>query len=308
MALTDAELVHLAQSGEIGGLAILLERHRARLYATGVAMLGPGPHNEDLVHDVFLVAVRRLDSLRDPDAAGGWLVGIARNLGLQRLRGRRELPLGDVSGRGDPSQDAGPEQVLDAHALGDWVWATLGDLSEPLRDVVVLRYFSGASSYEAIAAVLGVPVGTVRSRLSEARRKLAATLQAQADRAHGDHAALVRARRAFFLWVNDEYNRGVGCTRLASALSPDAELTSADVAQKVYRGPEAIARGLEGDLEAGVRLRLLDVVAGEGITVVEGAFENPVDDPDHCPPMTTQVFLHRGEQIRGVRLHYADGA
>jgi RNA polymerase sigma factor (sigma-70 family) len=305
VVLTDAELVRLAQSGDIDGLAVLLERHRARLHATGVAILGPGPHNEDLVHDVFLVAVRVLDSLRDPEAAGGWLAGIGRNLCLQRLRERRDLPLGDVSAREDRSGDAGPEQVLDAHALGDWVWTTVGGLSQPLRDVVVLRYFSGASSYEAIAAVLGVPVGTVRSRLSEARRKLAAALLERADHAHSDHAALVGARRALFLWINDEYNRGVGCERLVSALTSDAELTSAAVAEEVFRGPAAIARGLESDLEAGVRLRVLDVIAGEGITIVEGAFENPAEHPDHCPPLTTQVFLHRGEQIRGIRLHYA---
>jgi RNA polymerase sigma factor (sigma-70 family) len=303
--LSDAELVRLARAGEVGGLAVLLERHRARLHATGVAMLGAGPPSEDLVQDVFLVAVRRLDSLRDPEAAGGWLVGIARNLCRQRIRDRRESPLDDLSAVEDMSHGLGPEQLLDEHALGDWVWTALAGLSEPLREVVVLRYFSAASSYQAIAAVLDVPVGTVRRRLSEARRKLAALLRERADGAHDDHAALTRARRAFFLEVNDEYNRGLGCARLGSALAPDAELRAAGVAE-IHRGPAGITRGLAADIEAGVRLRLLGVVAGQGITVVEGAFENPADNPDHCPPVTTQVFQHHGEQIRRVRLHYAD--
>jgi RNA polymerase sigma factor (sigma-70 family) len=308
VVLTDAELARLGQSGDIAALAVLLERYQARLHYLGVAMLGPGAENEDLVHDVFLVAVRALDSLRDLESAGSWLLGIGRNLCLQRLRERRELPLGVVGLREDPSLDARHDQILDALASADWVWAALADLSEPLRDVVVLRHFSSATSYQAIAAVLGVPVGTVRSRLSEGRRKLAVALQHEADRAHDDHAALLSARRAFVLAVNDEYNRGVGCERLAGALTPDAELTHAAVVDECFRGSAAIVRGLEGDLEAGMRLRVLDVIAGEGITVVEGAFENPSEAPDHCPPLTTQVFLHRGEQIHGIRLHYADGA
>jgi len=52
-----------AHAAGVGGApALLLERHRGRLHATAVAVLGPGPHNEDLVHDVFLVAVRALGS------------------------------------------------------------------------------------------------------------------------------------------------------------------------------------------------------------------------------------------------------
>ena len=49
----------------------------------------------------------------------------------------------------------------------------------------------------------------------------------------------------------------------------------------------------------------LCVIAGHNITVVEGGFDNPAEDPRHCPPVTTQVFLHAGHAIRGIRLHYA---
>jgi RNA polymerase sigma-70 factor (ECF subfamily) len=232
------------------------------------------------------------------------LAGIARNLCLQRLRRRRELPLDMAAAAGRPASDDGPEEILDRHALSDWVWSALGGLSEPLRNVVVLRHFSHASSYQDVAAALGIPVGTVRSRLSEARRKLADELMHQAARSHGDHAALDGARRSFFRDVCDEYNRGSGCTVLLSALSPTAQLRTSAVAE-VDRGPKAIARGLQSDLDAGVRLRVLNVIAGEGITIVEGAFDNPSNDPTHCPPITTQVFVHQDAYIRAIHLHYA---
>ena len=80
-------------------------------------------------------------------------------------------------------------------AMRDWVWTALERLSEPLRVVVVLRHFSGASSYEAIADVCGIPVGTVRSRLNAARARLADELLETAAGAHEDAAAWERAAR-----------------------------------------------------------------------------------------------------------------
>jgi RNA polymerase sigma-70 factor (ECF subfamily) len=177
-------------------------------------------------------------------------------------------------------------------------------LSEPLRAVVVLRYFTRASSYDSMAAVLGIPVGTVRSRLSEARRKLGSLLREQASLEHGDHAALVRSRRALFDEIHAQYNRGLGCTSLVAALRPDAVLHKAS-SRRVIRGAGVIARGIQGDIDAGMRLRLLDVIAGQDITVVEGAFDNPPEHPEHCPQFTTQVFFHQGDYIRAIRLHYA---
>ena len=67
-------------------------------------------------------------------------------------------------------------------------------LSEPLRLAVTLRYFTGASSYEAIAELCGVPVGNVRSRLSAAKAKLAEELLETAAAAHDD--AVARWRNA----------------------------------------------------------------------------------------------------------------
>ena len=80
MTVTDAELVQAARGGDVGSLAMLLERHRGGVYAVAVAMLGAGDDREDIAHDVFVVAATRLGTVRDPSAAGAWLRGIARNL------------------------------------------------------------------------------------------------------------------------------------------------------------------------------------------------------------------------------------
>ena len=176
-------------------------------------------------------------------------------------------------------------------------------LSEPLRDALLLRYFSSANSYRAIAAALDIPVGTVRSRLSDARGVLTLQLRELEDAACDDHRQVERDRIALFSGIAEQYNRGLDLDVLRAALTPAARLRAAGT-DEVLIGPESIVRGVAEDVTAGVRLRLLNVVAGRRITVVEGAFVNPHDDPQHCPPLTTQVVRHDGAGIAEMYLHY----
>lgn len=298
--VSDAELVAGWRAGDMSSAAMLFARHRAALRAVAVAMLGPGAEAEDAAQDAVLIALSRPDALRDPAAVSAWLRGITRN--VCRRRWRQALAMTDATGDRARELFGDPAAALDALATRDWVWASLGALSPALRHATVLRYFSDARSYQAIAAVLGVPVGTVRSRLSEARRILASSLMTLVDDAHADHAMAAKERAALFEAIYHEYNRGLDCSVLRTALLPEAELRAADVA--IQRGRERIVRDIESDVEAGVRLEIIDIVVGPDITVVEGAFCNPAGDLDHCPPVTTQVFLHRGSAIGSIGLHY----
>jgi RNA polymerase sigma factor (sigma-70 family) len=94
-----------------------------------------------------------------------WLTGTTRNLARTRLRRREPLPA-DIAHIPSPDE---VERQIEETALRDWLWEAINGLSEPLRHVVVLRYFSTAASYDAIAAALGIPTGTVRSRLHAGR-------------------------------------------------------------------------------------------------------------------------------------------
>jgi len=143
-ALTDAELVRAAQAGETAGLGTLLERHRSRLHATAVSIVGHGPQAEDAVQDTFLVALRRIGELRDPAAAGAWMAAILVNVCRAQLR--RPEARAAVAEREPQGPDTAQSAIEDG-ALRDWVWTALERLSEPLRLAVMLRYFTGASSY-----------------------------------------------------------------------------------------------------------------------------------------------------------------
>lgn len=302
MEPSDGELVLAAQRGDPQSLAVLLMRHRAAMHAVAAAVMGAGPDVEDVVQDASLVAITDIGRIRDPSLARAWLTGTTRNLARARLRRSDPLPtdLADVLSADDL------ERRLEQAALRDWVWDAISRLSQPLHDVVVLRYFTTAASYEAIAAALGIPVGTVRSRLHDARASLVFRLRELEATAADDHSRVIQAREQLFAGIISEYNRGDEPSLLASALTEDARLTAAG-SDEVFVGPAAITRGLSGDIEAGVRLSLLRVVAGAGLTVVEGTFRNPADAPDHCPPFTTQIYRHRGEEVASLHLAYSAG-
>lgn len=301
MDVSDGDLVRLARAGDAQALALLLGRHRAAMHAVAAAVLGAGPDVEDVVQDASLVAIRGLDRIREPALARAWLNGITRNLARARRRRVQPFPT-DLSAV--PALDGGPEQAMETTTLRDWIWEAIDGLSQAHRDVVVLRYFSMAKSYDSIALALGIPVGTVRSRLHGARAVLLHRLRELESAAHGDHANVELARERLFADIVDEYNRGVERGLLHRMLATDARLTIAGTGDTID-GAEPIIRGLVSDIEAGVRLRLSRVVAGAGLTVVEGTFHNPPDSPGHCPPLTTQIFWHRGDAIATVHLSYA---
>jgi RNA polymerase sigma-70 factor (ECF subfamily) len=247
------------------------------------------------VQDACLVALRRVHELRDPDAFAGWLHAIARNACLMELRrSARERNAHEVDDRDVPSL----EEALERSALRSWLWGALDELSEPLRVAVMLRHFGRERSYDEIAELCGVPIGTVRSRLSAARGALAdALLAAAAEDADVD--ARLRLWRERLAAGFAEYNRG-DLTGLDSVLAPTVLVTRGD---GQTGGKHDLLPGLQRDAHVGVRVARGAVVAGAGVFVLDADLENPPDDPFHCPPAFTWVAFHDGERIS--RLHFS---
>ena len=192
LALTDRELLSAAQHGDAAALGALLERHRPSLLDHALQLAGFRSDAEDAVQETCLAAVRHLGGVRDPDAIGAWLHAILRRACLQQRRRRRVDQTTDVLP--DLADDApGPEAHIEQLELRDWIWGSLQQLPETLRITAMLRYFGSYTQYDELAAILGIPIGTVRSRLSEARLKLADSLLTSAglvDRESQDQAAV----------------------------------------------------------------------------------------------------------------------
>src|SRR6266508_6593422 len=295
---SDGELVRAAQAGDVAGLGKLLERYRAPLHAAALRMLGHGSA-EDAVQETFVIALRRLGDLRDPGAVGGWLHSVLRNVCLTSVRRDRALELRAELARASSEVERSVEEVVDGLALRDWVWTALSRLPAPLQATALLRWFGSHPSYAEIAAILGIPVGTVRSRLNDAKRRLADELLASAGLSH-DGARRVRERGvALYGGALDDYVRWDEFVRTFS----DNVVVVRARGDEVH-GRRAVASVVRAYPEAGVEPRPTRVLSGEQVTILEGRFVG--SHPYGCPPDTAQVHFHRPDGMTDrVRLYYA---
>lgn len=174
MELTDWILWDRAGDGDTEAFALLFERHATAIYNYCFRRIGDWDAAEDLVSIVFLEAWRRRKKDLPPGKILPWLYGIATNVVRNRRRSERRYraalarmpaPL--------PEPDFGEEAAarLDDERRVGRALKLLTELPRHQQDVVVLCAWSGLS-YEDAAFALGVPTGTVRSRLARAREAL----------------------------------------------------------------------------------------------------------------------------------------
>jgi RNA polymerase sigma-70 factor (ECF subfamily) len=296
--VSGTELGMLAIGGDVEALAALLERCRPSLYSTAMALLNNRSDALDAVQDTCVVAVLRLGALREPAAARAWLHTVVRNVCLMRLRQRREFATAEVE---VPDMAAGPEQLLEAHALREWVWQALDRLSADERTAVMLRYFTRCASYDAIAELTAVPVGTVRSRLHRARARLADELFRTAADTAWSHAARNDAQRHTWEQFYRTLQERPEPRTYADLFAPDVEVRDAS---GHWHGIPDWSAEERAAITVGVRATVVDVLAGPDLTVLEVDFANPAEWPDHCPQQAT--FVHRLCDGRSVQLliHY----
>jgi RNA polymerase sigma-70 factor (ECF subfamily) len=174
--------------GEPGCFAILFDRHAPAIYRFIARRLGRDVA-DDLLSETFLIAFQRRSSyVRTHVDARPWLYGIATNLiGRRRreeVRFLRAITRTVISLPVEPVADRVTERV-DAQAVGSELAAALASLSGPHRDTLLL--IASGLSHAEVAQALGIPAGTVASRLARARRQLRAALSGHSPaRAEGE--------------------------------------------------------------------------------------------------------------------------
>jgi RNA polymerase sigma-70 factor (ECF subfamily) len=299
----DADLARAAQSGDPASLGALLSRHRARMLALALHMLRQPADAEDAVQEAAVIALTRIGDLRDPAAVGGWLRTIVRNCCLMRLRVFTPFPSDDVEAMVPSDASLDPERILEQQANSDWVWHAIEELSTPLRTVTLLRYFAGVTSSQDIGTLCGIPAGTVRSRLAQAKAKLAETLLASAPLAHADVAEYTATRRREAEWTIDSLNRGELGVALHESWKPTVKTVFAPAV--TMHGFSPLIQSANCDLEAGVRERLTDVVASRDILIYQTDLISPPDDPEHCPPAATWLLSLDEGRVSRFRLFHA---
>jgi RNA polymerase sigma factor (sigma-70 family) len=170
---TDAQLVSRCRSGDPAAWNELVERFSRYVFAICVQAFRLPPEDaEDVFQEVFARVYQHLDRLRSDDSIRPWIAQLTRRLCIDRLRSSgREGPadLDDLDPGGVDEALAGLDDALT-------VRASLDAVGDPCRDILD-RFFCRDESYKAIGDALGLPAGTIASRISRCLGKVRAELE-----------------------------------------------------------------------------------------------------------------------------------
>jgi RNA polymerase sigma-70 factor (ECF subfamily) len=173
----DEDLVRRFLSGDRAAFAALVERHERRVYNLALRMTGREEDARDATQDAFLTVLRKLSSFRGESAFTTWLHRVAVNACYDLLRKRQRQPLLERGGAEDrPAAEPPPvPDHADASDLSIDVQRALLEVPQDFRVVMILHDLRDLPQ-EEVAQILGVPVGTVKSRLHRGRIALARAL------------------------------------------------------------------------------------------------------------------------------------
>lgn len=169
---SEAALLRRCQAGDKEAFGVIVKRYAGS--AVGVASLLLGSHEDalDASQEAFVRAWRHIRRFNTRLAFYPWYATILRNVCVSRLRRRakrKTVTLG--GGHADSDPEANPVVLAERNERRDRIWRAIQALSAQHREIVVMSHFQGMS-YKEMAAALDIPIGTVMSRLHNAREAL----------------------------------------------------------------------------------------------------------------------------------------
>ena len=187
MTTEERELVTQAQRGNRVAFEVIVRAHETTVYHLALRQLGNREDAEDASQEVFLRAYAKLTSFRGDCKLSVWLYRITINVCKDIIRYRHEnLSLSQVNDDGEPVDIELPDERFDPAVLAERrdlrerVRAALQALPPLSREALILREYCG-QSYEEIATTLNIDMGTVKSRIFRARKKLCAIIKSERE-------------------------------------------------------------------------------------------------------------------------------
>lgn len=167
-ALTDGQLVARCRAGDQHAWQLLVERFSRYVYAIAVQAFRLPEHDaEDVFQEVFARVYQHLGRLRDDEAVRPWIAQLTRRLCIDRLRAGSREQVAD-----DPEFDvAEPVDALEQLEEASSLHEAMAGLPENCREILD-RFFCRDESYKTIADELGIPAGTIASRISRCLARL----------------------------------------------------------------------------------------------------------------------------------------
>jgi RNA polymerase sigma-70 factor, ECF subfamily len=173
---SDEVLIARIAGGDRLAMQVLFARHHVRVFRFVLRLVRNEATAEDLISEVFLEVWRQAGKFEGRSAVSTWLLGIARFKALSALRKREEVELDEEMAAQIEDQADDPEVALAKKDKGAVLRQCLTALSNEHREVIDLVYYH-EKSVEEVAAIVGIPEATVKTRMFYARKKLSELLK-----------------------------------------------------------------------------------------------------------------------------------
>ena len=191
MEINEQKLIERASAGDASAFNKLMAAHEKRMYAVALRMFANREDAQDCLQEAMLRVYRSIGGFKGQSSFSTWVYRITMNTCLDELRRKKNKQNTSLDslleqGWSPADESAAPEKHAVRSELRRELKRAIGELPEEMRSAVVLRDVQGFS-YEEIAQVLDVNVGTIKSRISRAREKLRGKLQEKAELFDTDH-------------------------------------------------------------------------------------------------------------------------
>ncbi|RDC66250.1 RNA polymerase sigma factor [Adhaeribacter pallidiroseus] len=259
----------------------------------------------DVVQEAFIKAYLKLSQLKDSQNFPGWLRQIVTHMSYRALvRHQKNTSLESLALEKEAYWEDEMNRQMEQISSQNQLYSALAQLPDVLHSTLVLRYFSNYQTYEQIAAILAVPIGTVRSRLSEAKRKLEEAWKKHDD-ASDVHLRENEEWNSFYQSLYGEMHaqesskiKFINHLQHSQILFPNGKSSS---------GGQVLENMVEEDRRVGSWLQPVRVFSSGRVSVIEAQHFNSSEHPDHCPPTSvaiinrdkgkaSRVFFHPSEK------------
>ena len=291
------EWIKAAVAGEEAAWGFLYRQYYPIVYSLALKLCGSSEFAKDVVQETFITAWLKIHQLHEPRALESWLKKILKRHYFRRLQVKTNGIKYDI-----PADSLLHDEInekVDETSSRSRLYLSLAQLPEGLRSAMLLRYYTRFQSYEAIAAILAIPVGTVRSRLSSARLKLAARWEENKDA--GSH----------IFHESEEWNHFYRDT--FAGLHTHDDLKNLFLLRlrkdmkvvinqgKPVTGPVWIETLIADDRKTGSWFKPAEVQTCGNLSIVEVNHFNSSEYPDRCP--RNSVCVLRRDKGRITEMH-----
>lgn len=295
------QLVESARNGDEEAWNILYQHYYPKLYATALRICGAVPETKDLIQDSFVTAYLKLSQLKEISNFESWVRKILmRNCYrlINRNRKRTQTYLNTIT---EQQLKEDIELQFEKFPLFYRLYNVLSELSESLRSVVLLHYFSSFTSYNEIATILSIPVGTVRSRLNEARAKLTDKWKQPLSKSTYNKQECEEWNHFYFETYSNLHFNDNEKNKFLHHLGKSVKIFFPGGMLDV--GYRAFENLIIDDKKHGSWLQPIQVLTCGNISVIEAVHFNSAEHPNHCPPKSIAVLYRKKMEVVQLNLH-----